>query len=252
LRTGGAPADLTVETITVSGAAPAEADPFRELADELAEFMMVYKFGLDEIGTKITILREELALRGTSSPIEHVTPRLKSLASITAKARRIGCPFEFDALRTRMHDIAGIRIVCGFIFDVYAVAEMLTRQPDVHLVEIKDYVAAPKPNGYRSLHLIVEIPVFLSDRVASVPVEVQLRTVAMDFWASREHKLYYKYDQDIPAALHDELFAAAGDATRLDQRMELLYREIRGTGPATSRPGVDVAAQLRERVRSAL
>ena len=218
--------------------------------DELAEFLRVYKFGLDEISTKITILREELSYRSTGNPIEHVKPRLKTPASITAKAARIGCPLLIDDLRAQIRDIAGIRIVCGFISDMYTVAEMLTRQPDVHLVQMKDYVADPKPNGYRSLHLIVEIPVFLSDRVEAVPIEVQLRTVAMDFWASLEHKLYYKYELDIPAHLHDELAAAGDDAMRLDQRMERMYREIRGTLPTAADPGPDVAARLRERVRA--
>jgi putative GTP pyrophosphokinase len=204
---------------------------------------------LDEIGTKIKILKEELSYRGTSSPIEHVSPRLKTPASITAKARRIDCPLDPDELRARMRDIAGMRIVCGFISDVYTVAEMLTRQPDVRLLQIKDYVAEPKSNGYRSLHLIVEIPVFLSDRVVAVPVEVQLRTVAMDFWASLEHKIYYKYDHDVPAHLHDELAGAAQDAMRLDQRMELLYREVRGIDPGAGSLATDIAAQLHARLR---
>jgi putative GTP pyrophosphokinase len=220
--------------ITIVNTALPEPEAMREPSAELAEFLMVYKFGLDEIGTKVTILREELSHRRTGNPIEHVNPRLKTPASIAGKARRVGCPLVVDDLRARIRDIAGIRIVCGFISDVYTVAQMLTRQPDVHLLETKDYIANPKPNGYRSLHLIVEIPVFLSDRVVLVPVEVQLRTVAMDFWASLEHKLNYKYHHDIPARLHDELSAAAQDATRLDQRMELLSQEIRGTAPAPS------------------
>ncbi|BCJ39405.1 GTP pyrophosphokinase [Actinoplanes ianthinogenes] len=195
---------------------------------ELNKFLMVYKFGLAEIETKINILAEELAHRGRGNPIEHVTPRLKSLGSITAKARRLNCPLHVDDLRTRIRDIAGIRIVCGFVPDVYTVARMLTRQPDVHLVVTKDYIAQPKANGYRSLHLIVEIPVFLSDQVVAVPVEVQLRTVAMDFWASLEHKIYYKHDADVPAALRAELAAAAEDAARLDERMQRLHHEIHG------------------------
>ena len=196
---------------------------------DLNHFLMVYKFGLAEINTKITILAEELTHRGTGNPIEHVSPRLKTPASITAKAHRLGCPLTFDDLRARIRDIAGIRVVCGFVSDVYTVANMLTRQPDVNLVVTKDYIAAPKPNGYRSLHLIVEIPVFMSDRVVAVPVEVQLRTVAMDFWASLEHKIYYKHDPDVvPPRLRDELTAAAEDAARLDVRMERLHREIHG------------------------
>ncbi|BCY08383.1 GTP pyrophosphokinase family protein [Actinoplanes sp. L3-i22] len=198
------------------------------LRSELNTFLMVYRFGLAEIGTKINILAEELAHRGRGNPIEHVSPRLKTLGSIAAKARRIDCPLTIDDLRSRVRDIAGIRIVCGFVPDVYTVARMLTQQPDIHLVTTKDYIAEPKANGYRSLHLIVEIPVFLSDQVVAVPVEVQLRTVAMDFWASLEHKIYYKHDADVPPALRAELAAAAEDAARLDQRMERLHQEIHG------------------------
>ncbi|MEV6302480.1 GTP pyrophosphokinase family protein [Actinoplanes sp. NPDC051861] len=195
---------------------------------DLNHFMMVYKFGLAEINTKISILAEELTHRGRGNPIEHVSPRLKTPASLTAKARRLGCPLTYDDLRSRIRDIAGIRIVCSFTSDVYTVADMLTRQPDVNLVVKKDYIAKPKPNGYRSLHLIVEVPVFMSDRVVAVPVEVQIRTVAMDFWASLEHKIYYKHDPEVPAALRAELAEAAEDAARLDQRMERLHREIHG------------------------
>jgi len=208
--------------------APDELDTVRGLTGELTQLMLIYKFGLAEIGTKIDILREELTHRGRGNPIEHVSPRLKTPASIVAKARRIDCPLAFDDLRARIRDIAGIRVVCGFVSDVYRVADMLTRQPDLNLVQTKDYIAEPKANGYRSLHLILEIPVFLSDRVVSVPVEVQLRTVAMDFWASLEHKIYYKYDPDIPERLREELAATAEDAARLDKRMELLHREIHG------------------------
>lgn len=198
------------------------------VADDLERLMMIYKFGLSEINTKVTILAEELAHKGRGNPIEHVSPRLKSAASLAAKAKRVGCSMEVDELRAKIRDIAGIRIVCSFVNDVYTVAGMLTRQPDVNLVETKDYISKPKQNGYRSLHLIVEIPVFLSDQMVAVPVEVQLRTVAMDFWASLEHKIYYKYDPDVPAELREELAAAAEDAARLDKRMERLHREIHG------------------------
>jgi putative GTP pyrophosphokinase len=200
----------------------------RLLADELSHFLLVYKFGLAEMGTKITILSEELAHRGRGNPIEHVNTRLKTVESLTAKARRIGCPATLDAMRDRIRDIAGVRVVCSFVSDVYTVADMLTRQQDVTLLQTKDYIAEPKPNGYRSLHLIVEIPVFLSDRVVPVPVEVQLRTVAMDFWASLEHKIHYKFEDDVPASLRDELTAAATDAARLDERMERLHARIHG------------------------
>ena len=215
------------ELVPASGTTPA-VHTLRDLADDFSQFMLHYKFGLAEVETKVKILAEELAHKGRGNPIEHVSPRLKTPSSITAKAERIGCAMTVDEVRANIRDIAGIRIVCSFVSDVYTVADMLTRQPDVNLLLTKDYIAAPKPNGYRSLHLIVEIPVFLSDRVVAVPVEVQLRTVAMDFWASLEHKIYYKYDPDIPAPLRDELVAAAHDAARLDERMERLHREIHG------------------------
>jgi putative GTP pyrophosphokinase len=200
----------------------------QEMAGELWQFLLIYKFGLAEIETKVKILAEELAHKGRGNLIEHVSPRLKTPPSIAAKAARIGCPLAADDIRARIRDIAGIRIVCSFVSDVYTVADMLTGQLDVKLLQTKDYIAVPKPNGYRSLHLIVEIPVFLSDRAVTVPVEVQLRTVAMDFWASLEHKIHYKYDAEVPAALGDELAAAAEDAARLDERMERLHREVHG------------------------
>lgn len=175
--------------------------PEEARAQEIGQFLLNYKFGLDEMLTKINILREELAFRGTGNPIEHVSSRLKSIESLRAKAERIGCPLELDAIAEQITDIAGVRIVCAFIADAYQVLDMLTTQPDVTVRVIKDYVARPKPNGYRSLHAIVEIPVFLSDDVRRVPIELQIRTVAMDFWASVEHKIYYKYAKDVPGEL---------------------------------------------------
>ena len=219
---------MTTDRSALEPATHAEAQPYRLPADDLTHFLLVYKFGLAEIGTKISILAEELTHRGRGNPIEHVSTRLKTVDSLTAKARRIDCPMKLDAVRDRIRDIAGVRVVCSFVSDVYTVAEMLTRQQDVRLLQTKDYIAEPKTTGYRSLHLIVEIPVFLSDRVAQVPVEVQLRTVAMDFWASLEHKIHYKFDQDVPTELRDELTATATDAARLDERMERLHAQIHG------------------------
>lgn len=202
--------------------------PDEARAQEIGQFLLNYKFGLDEMLTKINILREELAFRGTGNPIEHVSSRLKSIESLRAKAARIGCPLELDAIAEQITDIAGVRIVCAFIADAYQVLDMLTTQPDVTVRVIKDYVARPKPNGYRSLHAIVEIPVFLSEDIRRVPIELQIRTVAMDFWASVEHKIYYKYDKDVPAELVGELAAAARVAADLDQRMAELHRTVHG------------------------
>jgi putative GTP pyrophosphokinase len=219
---------VTTDRSALQPAHAADAQPIRLPADELNHFLLVYKFGLAEIATKITILAEELAHRGRGNPIEHVNTRLKTVESLTAKAKRIGCAMTLDAVRDRVRDIAGVRVVCSFVSDVYTVAEMLTRQQDVTLLQTKDYIAEPKSTGYRSLHLIVEIPVFLSDRVVAVPIEVQLRTVAMDFWASLEHKIHYKFEEEVPAALREELTATATDAARLDERMERLHAQIHG------------------------
>lgn len=216
--------------MTTTSAPPGEesAEDPSAFDRSLVPFLMNYKFGLDEILTKINILREELAFRGTGNPIEHVSSRLKSPESLRVKATRIGCPLDLDAIGEQILDIAGVRIVCSFIADAYQVLDMLTTQPDVTVRAIKDYVANPKPNGYRSLHAIVEIPVFLSETARTVPVELQIRTVAMDFWASVEHKIYYKYDKDVPGELVEELSAAARVAHDLDTRMAELHRIVHG------------------------
>jgi len=198
----------------------------KDIKNELTRFMMSYKFGIDEMMTKVNVLKDEFIYLHNYSPIEHVTSRLKSPESILKKAGRINCPLSVDDIRKNIWDIAGIRITCSFISDTYKISDMLTRQQDVNVIQFKNYIEHPKPNGYRSLHLIVEVPVFMSDRVAPVYVEVQLRTIAMDFWASLEHKIYYKYDREVPAYLVDELRDAATAANRLDTKMEHLHDEI--------------------------
>lgn len=191
----------------------------------LRRFLMVYEFGLLEMLTKVKILQEEMRLINGESPIEHIASRVKTIESLTAKAQRKGVPLTTASVQDSIHDIAGIRVVCSFVSDVYTVAEMLLSQPDVDLVIAKDYIADPKPNGYRSLHLIVDTPVHMSDRVATARVELQLRTVAMDFWASLEHKIFYKWHRHVPIALREELFEAARSASALDQTMQRLHRE---------------------------
>ncbi|WP_158866759.1 GTP pyrophosphokinase [Leifsonia sp. AG29] len=204
-----------------------EVQAFRE---DFARFIMPYKFGIDEISTKVSILREEFAELQDYNPIEHISSRLKSAESIEQKVIRKNCEPTFEAIRDAITDIAGVRIVCSFVSDVYRVFDLLTRQEDVRVLRVKDYIAHPKPNGYKSLHVILEVPVFLSDGPVRVPVEVQLRTVAMDFWASLEHKIYYKYDGEVPERLLRDLTAAASTANQLDLTMEDLHRQVRGEG----------------------
>ena len=210
-----------------------EVDPeelaarMRQVHEELTTLRMHYQFGIDEVQTKVNILRQEFELIHEYSPIEHVRTRLKSTESLVDKALRTGGDMTISAIRERVMDIAGIRITCSFISDVYWIADMLSQQPDLEVLTIKDYIASPKPNGYRSLHLIVQVPVYLSEHTELVPVELQLRTIAMDFWASTEHKLSYKYRKNLPARLQAELDDAARVAADLDERMEGLRTEIR-------------------------
>lgn len=199
-------------------------------------FMMSYKFAIDETMTKLNILKEELNHDRGYNPIEHISHRLKSPESILAKARRQGHGLSLDEIRDNIRDIAGIRVTCGFISDTYRVCDMLTGQHDVTVLQIKDYIKNPKPNGYKSLHLILQIPVFRADRVEHVNVEIQIRTIAMDFWASLEHKIYYKYDRDIPAHLLDQLKDAAHAANRLDRKMEQIHDEVAVLHPASEVP----------------
>ncbi|MGC1209118.1 MAG: GTP pyrophosphokinase family protein [Ornithinimicrobium sp.] len=192
----------------------------------LSRFLMAYRGALEEMLAKIKILKDEFEMVHDYSPIEHVSSRMKSPESIMAKADLRGLARDPSVIRDNIFDIAGIRITCSFISDIYTLADMLTNQKDVEVLQVKDYVATPKPNGYKSLHLILSVPVFLSDRVEEVPVELQIRTVAMDFWASLEHKIYYKFDRDVPAHIVAELRQAADVANSLDQKMERLRTEV--------------------------
>lgn len=214
-----------LEPLTVPSAAT-----MATLRQEFDEFLMMYRFGISEVLTKITILREEYETRNGHSLIEHVNSRVKSMDSLLAKVQRLECPPHLPTIGERVRDIAGIRITCAFADDVYRVAESLTAQNDITVLDTKDYIRSPKANGYQSLHLILAVPVFLSDGVHSVPVEVQIRTIAMDFWASLEHKIYYKYDRDVPQHLIDELKSAADSAHALDVKMARLRDEVHRLG----------------------
>jgi len=188
---------------------------------------MVYRFAVAELMTKLRILSEEFDFAHQHDPIEHITSRVKRPEAIEQKLRRRGLATDGSSITEHLDDIAGVRVVCPFVSDVYHVAQMLTGQDDVELLRSKDYIAQPKANGYRSLHLIVRIPVFLSDRVEKVKVEVQLRTIAMDFWATLEHKLFYKYADQVPADFAGELASTAAVAAQLDTRMQELHERLR-------------------------
>lgn len=214
---------------------PYSAAQLRVMAGELQRFLLEYRFGMQEIETKVAILRDEFQYLHDYNPIEHVSSRVKSPDSLVAKVVRRGIEPDFASIRESITDIAGVRITCSFTTDAYRLFDLLTQQDDVTVRVVKDYIAAPKPNGYKSLHAIVEVPVFLSSGRVTVPVEVQFRTIAMDFWASLEHKIYYKYERQVPAELLADLKDAAASAAELDERMQRLHRELHGPRPATGR-----------------
>ncbi len=203
----------------------------RELRDEFQRFLREYEFGMREIETKISILRDEFTHNHAYNPIEHVSSRLKSPDSIVEKVARRGIDSDFASIRQEITDIAGVRVTCSFVADVYRLFDLLTAQNDVTVRLVKDYIANPKANGYKSLHAILEVPVYLSTGTIQVPVEVQFRTIAMDFWASLEHKIYYKFATQVPAHLVQKLTDAAEAASELDARMEQLHREAHGVLP---------------------
>ena len=216
---------------------PEVLDFARRMRADLARLLMEHQFGVDEVLTKVTILREEFLHLRRYNPIEHVTSRVKSPESLLAKMARKQVPPTTEAIREHITDIAGVRITCSFIQDSYRVLEALVSQDDVRVIQVKDYIAAPKPNGYKSIHAIIEVPVFLSTGAVPVTIEVQIRTIAMDFWASLEHKIHYKFDGEVPDHLAESLSDAAAIAESLDQRMEELHREVHGDHPDADADG---------------
>ncbi len=193
---------------------------------EFARFALPYRIAISMLTTKISILKEKSTDRDGHCPIAVVSSRVKTLESIRRKAQRICCPLTVDDIRTNILDIAGVRVICGVLSDAYRIATMLSQQPDVTVIEVEDYIAHPKPDGYKSFHMIIAVPVLLGDRVERVPVELQIRTIAMDFWANLEHKIYNTYERAVPPRLLTELTDAAKAAHRLDMKMQRLHNDV--------------------------
>ncbi|MCM1024378.1 MAG: GTP pyrophosphokinase family protein [Prevotella sp.] len=197
-----------------------------QIMRSFAERMQIYRAGIKEIRTKLEILDEEFQTKFSYNPIHHIESRLKSPQSIVKKVRAKGLPVTVESMSANITDVAGIRVICNYIDDIYRVAELLTGQDDVTLVRVRDYIKNPKPSGYKSLHLIVEVPIFLSAGPAPIPVEIQIRTIAMDFWASLEHKLKYKTDNDVSPDLRKRLRACADEIFALDKEMQDIHTTI--------------------------
>lgn len=196
-----------------------EMKPWRDL-------LLVHKFAVEEVKTKLEILDEEFRNIHDYNPIEHIRYRVKKPNSIMDKLDRLGLEPTIENARIHLSDIAGIRIICSFTTDIYRVADLLQSQDDLNVIQIKDYIKTPKKNGYKSLHMLVDIPVFLSSGVVPTRLEIQIRTIAMDFWASLEHKIYYKFRNKAPERITNQLKVCANMISTLDERMLEIKNEI--------------------------
>ena len=194
--------------------------------DLWSKTLLIYDSALKEINTKLEILNNEFKLNHQYNPIEHVASRLKSPESISKKLKHKGMKVTIENVLKCINDVAGIRIICSFTSDIYRIADLISKQSDVEVLKIKDYICNPKPNGYMSYHMIVTVPIFLSNRVVNTKVEIQIRTIAMDFWASLEHKMYYKFEGNAPEHIRRELKECADVVSFLDRKMLLINEEI--------------------------
>ncbi|MBR5154872.1 MAG: GTP pyrophosphokinase family protein [Clostridia bacterium] len=199
---------------------------FAEKAHQFEEIMMMYQCAIQEVTTKLEVLSREMSVRNNRNPIETIKYRIKKPQSIAEKLVRNGCEVTVESISQNLNDVAGVRVICSFIDDIYTIAKMLTSQDDIHLVQVKDYIKKPKKNGYRSYHMIIEIPVFFSDRKKHMRVEVQIRTMAMDFWASLEHQVRYKKDIPDSAEMSEHLKKCADVIAETDAEMQNIAHKI--------------------------
>ena len=204
----------------------AVTDDFYKTAFQFQQIMMVYESAIKQIETKLDILNKESSVKRTRNPISTIKSRIKSPESIANKLQKKGFPVTFDSMMKNLNDIAGVRVICPYISDIYSVRDMLLKQPDLTLIKQNDYIEEPKESGYRSLHLVMEIPVYLSKTEHHVRVEIQLRTIAMDFWASLEHQLHYKNSAHVPDSVRRELFRVAETIAMTDRDMEEMAIEL--------------------------
>ncbi|MCI9525585.1 MAG: GTP pyrophosphokinase family protein [Lachnospiraceae bacterium] len=202
------------------------ADKFSEGVDSWETVIFLYNSALKEVGTKLEILNDEFRHIHNYNPIEYIKSRIKTAESIVKKLKRNHYESTIENMVNHVNDIAGIRLVCSFTSDIYRLAEMIGRQNDLTVVSVKDYIKNPKDSGYKSYHMLVTVPIFLTDRVIDTKVEIQIRTIAMDFWASLEHKIYYKFEGDAPEYISRDLRECAGIVSMLDAKMLSLNEAI--------------------------
>ena len=199
---------------------------FEEEREEFARMMMIYNGAIREVKTKLQVLNDELSITRNRNPIEFIETRIKTPDSIANKLNKKELPMTVESVRENLNDVAGVRVICAFLDDIYKVADMLEKQDDVDIIKTKDYIRKPKKNGYRSLHLILDVPVFFSEGKQKVRVEVQIRTIAMDFWASLEHSVKYKKNVRDAEDIVYELRACADVINRTDIHMQSIRDKI--------------------------
>ena len=208
-----------------------------EDVDSWKTIMFLYTSALKEVGTKLEILNDEFQHVHQYNPIEHIKTRIKSPESIVKKLRRNGHETSIKNMVKYVNDIAGVRLICSFTSDIYKLAEMIGNQSDLKVLSIKDYIKNPKESGYKSYHMLVSVPIFLTDSVVDTKVEIQIRTIAMDFWASLEHKIYYKFEGNAPDYISRDLRECAGMVSTLDEKMLSLNEAILKCLEEQEKPG---------------
>ncbi len=208
-----------------------DSEPLFGGAHEFLVMRNLFECAVRQLTLKFEVLNSEFNVLYARNPIHHIESRVKSPESIAAKLQKKGLPVTIASAMQNVNDIAGVRVVCSYIDDVYRVAEMLERQKDVEIIKRQDYIQTPNYNGYRSLHLDIRVPVYLSDRTEYVVAEIQIRTIAMDFWASLEHDIRYKADKStLPAGINEEMFACADKIAEIDRQMQDMYLRIKAAG----------------------
>ena len=203
------------------------AEEILNMAMRMQQSMSLYECGIKEICTKLEILQKEAQVKDVHNPIESIKSRVKNIFSILEKLDRKGYEISMASVEENLYDVAGVRVICPYIDDIYEVAERLRRQDDLKVLFEKDYIKNPKPNGYRSFHMVVEVPVFLADSKRLVKVEIQIRTIAMDFWASLDHQIRYKMESTVPDEITEKLRDCAETIAATDVQMQEICKEVR-------------------------
>ena len=219
-------AKMDFEQVVLYSEAQSINESSMEELKEFNETMMMYRCAIRQVVTKLEVLNDEFKIKSKRNPIRYINQRIKKPASIVEKMKKRGFELNMDSMIENLNDIAGVRVVCAYGSDIYALAQMLTKQDDVKLLLMKDYIKSPKDNGYRSLHLVIEVPVYFSNEKRPIKVEVQIRTMAMDFWASLEHHIRYKTDGNADEAIASELKWCADTIHETDTRMQSIYEKI--------------------------